>query len=104
MKMTGAHMKALTVLITLLIPAVAAFAQTAPTSHPSAGQAPANPALPTLWLVGDSTVRNGSGNGGNGQWGWGDRIAKHFDTSKINVVNRARGGRARRSYMVEGVW
>src|SRR5439155_12037402 len=53
---------------------------------------------------GDSTVRNGSGNGGNGQWGWGDRIAKFFDTGKINVVNRARGGRSSRSYITEGLW
>jgi rhamnogalacturonan acetylesterase len=97
-------MKVLTVLLTILIPAVAAFAQTAPASRPSAGQAPANSSLPTLWIVGDSTVRNGGGTGGNGQWGWGDRIAKFFDTSKINVVNRARGGRSSRSYITEGLW
>ena len=63
-----------------------------------------NPALPTLWLVGDSTVRNGSGRGGNGQWGWGDRIARYFDIDRINVVNRARGGRSSRSYQTEGLW
>jgi lysophospholipase L1-like esterase len=63
-----------------------------------------NPNLPTLWLVGDSTVKNGSGSGGQGQWGWGDRIAKYFDTSRINVVNRARGGRSSRSYINEGLW
>ncbi len=71
----------------------------------SAGQAKTtNPALPTLWLVGDSTVRNGSGRGGNGQWGWGDRIARYFDIDRINVVNRARGGRSSRSYQTEGLW
>lgn len=59
---------------------------------------------PTLFLVGDSTVRNGSGKGGNGQWGWGDRIERYFDTSKIAVVNRARGGRSSRSYQTEGLW
>src|SRR5439155_14683645 len=59
---------------------------------------------PTLWLVGDSTVRNGSGSGGNGQWGWGDRIAKSFDSAKLNVVNRARGGRSSRTFQTEGLW
>src|SRR5690349_3876871 len=96
-------MKVLTFLLSIFLPIVTAYAQTAPTSRPS-GQQPANPSLPTLWLVGDSTVRNGSGNGGNGQWGWGDRVAKFFDTSKINVVNRARGGRSSRSFITEGLW
>src|SRR4051794_6891624 len=82
---------------------VIALAQSAPTSRP-AREAPANPSLPTLWLVGDSTVRNGGGTGGNGQWGWGDRIAPLFDTSRINIVNRARGGRSSRSYITEGLW
>src|SRR6185437_14824899 len=32
---------------------------------------PANPNLPSLILVGDSTARNGHGTGSDGQWGWG---------------------------------
>ena len=59
---------------------------------------PANPSLPTLWLIGDSTVRNGQGDGSNGQWGWGDEIAPYFKTDRINVVNRAVGGRSSRTY------
>jgi lysophospholipase L1-like esterase len=59
---------------------------------------PANPALPTLWIIGDSTVRNGQGVGDLGQWGWGDEIAPYFDTAKINVVNRALGGTSSRTY------
>lgn len=59
---------------------------------------PANPKLRTLWIVGDSTVRNGQGDGANGQWGWGDEIAPYFNTDKINVVNRAVGGRSSRTY------
>lgn len=59
---------------------------------------PANTNLPSLFLIGDSTVRNGQGNGGGGQWGWGDQIAAFFDTSKINVVNRALGGTTARTY------
>ncbi|MFT4115018.1 rhamnogalacturonan acetylesterase [Silvibacterium sp.] len=65
---------------------------------------PKNPALPTLWLVADSTVRNGHGNGAQGQWGWGDELATYFDTNKINVVNRAIGGRSSRTYITEGHW
>jgi lysophospholipase L1-like esterase len=59
---------------------------------------------PTLWIIGDSTVRNGSGKGDNGQWGWGDRIGAHFDTTKIKIVNRAIGGRSSRTFLTEGRW
>lgn len=65
---------------------------------------PANVKLPTLWLVGDSTVRNGRGDGGQGQWGWGEPLVAFFDPHKINVVNRAIGGRSSRSYIYEGHW
>jgi lysophospholipase L1-like esterase len=59
---------------------------------------PANPKLPSLFFVGDSTVRNGRGRGDGGQWGWGDEIAPFFDTSKINIVNRAMGGTTSRTF------
>jgi len=59
---------------------------------------PANPKLPSLFLIGDSTVRNGRGRGDGGQWGWGDEIAPFFDTGKINVVNRALGGTTSRTF------
>jgi rhamnogalacturonan acetylesterase len=26
---------------------------------------------PTVWLIGDSTVKNGTGKGAGGLWGWG---------------------------------
>jgi rhamnogalacturonan acetylesterase len=57
------------------------------------------PGIPTLWLIGDSTVRNGQDTGGNGQWGWGNPIASYFDQDKINVQNRAMGGTSSRTYM-----
>ena len=60
----------------------------------------ANPKLPTFWIIGDSTVRVGS----PGQRGWGDEIAPFFDLSKINVVNRAIGGRSSRTFLTEGRW
>lgn len=65
---------------------------------------PKNPSLPTLYLVGDSTVRNGKADGANGQWGWGEPLVDYFDASKINIVNRAIGGRSSRTYITEGRW
>jgi rhamnogalacturonan acetylesterase len=59
---------------------------------------PANTNLPSLFLIGDSTVRNGQGRGDGGQWGWGDELAPFFDMSKINVVNRALGGTTSRTF------
>jgi lysophospholipase L1-like esterase len=65
---------------------------------------PANPKLPSLILVGDSTVRNGHGKGADGLWGWGAPIADLFDPDKINVVNRAIGGLSSHSYISQGHW
>jgi len=61
---------------------------------------PIDPSKPTLFLVGDSTVKNGT----KGQMGWGEQIDKYFDMTKINVVNRAIGGRSSRSFQAEGRW
>lgn len=60
-----------------------------------------DPKLPTLFIVGDSTVKSG---GRNGAIGWGERIAPFFDAHKINVVNRAIGGRSSRTFFTEGRW
>lgn len=65
---------------------------------------PADPKLPSLFLIGDSTVRNGRGDGANGEWGWGDWIGPYFDSGKINVVNRAVGGLSSRTYLTAGHW
>jgi lysophospholipase L1-like esterase len=69
---------------------------------------PANPALPSIILIGDSTVRNGrddgQGKGPAGQWGWGNPIAGYFDPAKVNVVNRAVGGLSSRTYLTSGHW
>jgi rhamnogalacturonan acetylesterase len=64
----------------------------------TAGDAPLNAKLPTVFIIGDSTARNGR------DLGWGDHLAHYFDTKRINVANRARAGRSSRSYMVEGLW
>lgn len=55
---------------------------------------------PSLFIIGDSTVNNS----GNQLRGWGNVIDKHFDLDKINVINRARGGRSSRTYHTEGLW
>lgn len=69
---------------------------------------PADPALPSLILIGDSTVRNGAddgqGKGDEGQWGWGHPLAKYFNPAKINVVNRAVGGLSSRTFLTLGHW
>jgi lysophospholipase L1-like esterase len=70
----------------------------APPRHVRLVNFPANPKLPSLFLVGDSTVRNGQGIGTGGQWGWGDFLAQYFDTNRINVVNRALGGTSSRTF------
>jgi rhamnogalacturonan acetylesterase len=60
--------------------------------------APLDPKLPTVFIVGDSTARN------NADLGWGDHFAPLFDTSRINVANRAIAGRSSRTYINEGHW
>src|SRR5215203_5990577 len=59
---------------------------------------------PTLYIIGDSTVRNGDGTGKNQQWGWGSFMEDYFDTSKISVRNDAIGGRSSRTFLTEGRW
>ncbi|RYZ62876.1 MAG: rhamnogalacturonan acetylesterase, partial [Chitinophagaceae bacterium] len=59
---------------------------------------------PVLYIIGDSTVRNGNGTGQNQQWGWGSFVAPYFDTTKISVENHAIGGRSSRTFITEGRW
>jgi rhamnogalacturonan acetylesterase len=57
-----------------------------------------------LYVIGDSTVKNGGGTGGGGLWGWGDFIAPYFDTTKISIENDARGGTSSRTFQTQGLW
>jgi lysophospholipase L1-like esterase len=59
--------------------------------------------LPTIFLIGDSTVRNGRGDGVDRQWGWGDAFAVYIDPAKANLVNRAVGGTTAASFF-RGRW
>lgn len=65
---------------------------------------PTNADLPSVVLIGDSTVRNGGGDGAGGEWGWGEPLAELFDAEKINVVNRAIGGLSSRTFLMAGHW
>ena len=82
--------------------ALLARGQTAPATAPTPAPARLNAALPTLWIIGDSTINNTAG----GALGWGApaAIGKLFDPAKINVQNKARGGRSARSYYSEKLW
>jgi lysophospholipase L1-like esterase len=69
-----------------------------PSQTTHAVDAPLNPALPTVFIVGDSTARN------NADLGWGDHFASLCNTTRINVANRAMAGRSSRTYINEGRW
>ena len=57
---------------------------------------------PVLFLIGNSTMRNGTmGNGSNGQWGWGFFANKYFDGRKISVENQALGGMSTRNFYTD---
>ncbi len=57
---------------------------------------------PVLFLVGNSTMRNGTlGNGNNGQWGWGYYFPKYFNAEKIAVENQALGGMSTRTFYTD---
>jgi len=89
---------------------VAAYAPAQTSSQPStaplptpaqtsaAPVVPLDPALPTVFIVGDSTARN------QADLGWGDHVAHFFSTNRINVANRAVAGRSSRTYIDEGRW
>ncbi len=54
---------------------------------------------PVMFLVGNSTMRNGTlGNGNNGQWGWGYYAHLFFDEKQITVENHALGGTSPRTF------
>ncbi|WP_394775709.1 rhamnogalacturonan acetylesterase [Flavobacterium sp.] len=58
----------------------------------------------TVFMVGDSTVKNGKGDGAGGLWGWGDFIGQFLDTTKVNIENHALGGTSSRTFQDKGLW
>jgi lysophospholipase L1-like esterase len=60
---------------------------------------------PTLFLIGDSTVKNGQDTGTGNMWGWGHLLPAYFDASKITVENDALGGTSSRTFFEDpGLW
>lgn len=59
---------------------------------------------PVLYIIGDSTVKNGDGRNNNLLQGWGSFIDSWFDTARIDVQNHAIGGRSSRTFITEGRW
>ena len=49
-------------------------------------------------------MRNGGGDGADGQWGWGEPLAELIDRACANVVNRAIGGLSSRTFLTQGHW
>jgi len=59
------------------------------------------PTLPhTLYLIGDSTVRNNN----TPQLGWGALLGPYFDSTRLVVSNHAMAGRSTRTFVKEKRW
>ena len=52
---------------------------------------------PTLYIIGDSTVRNGN----RPQAGWGELINEFLDTTQLSISNQAMAGRSTRTFVKE---
>ena len=55
---------------------------------------------PTLYIIGDSTVRNTN----RPQCGWGEKIGDLFDTTQLSISNQAMAGRSTRTFIKEKRW
>src|ERR1700730_18579606 len=82
-------------LMLALLLAPLALAQNAPTESTQ---------HPALFLVGDSIMKTGTGNGERGPWGMAYQIIPLFDASKIHGYKERLGGRTSRGYIEEGAW
>lgn len=63
----------------------------------------ADKAIPTIYMIGDSTMANKVLDGGNPERGWGQMLPG-FLTEEIRVENHAVNGRSTRSFIDEGRW
>lgn len=55
---------------------------------------------PTLYIIGDSTVRNTN----RPQCGWGEKAGDFFDTAQLAISNQAMAGRSTRTFIKEKRW
>jgi lysophospholipase L1-like esterase len=77
------------------------------TLKPDEDASSGNPAIPTIFIVGDSTAAyhtDVTAVGMSGVQGWGVFFQSFVNPAKFNVVNAARGGRSSRTYLTEGLW
>ena len=88
------------VLIVTMFCVALAQGQTSDRQNSATQPASINPKQPTIFVVGDSTANNHA----NGGLGWGDPFINYFDPAKVNVLNRALGGRSSRTFVTEGLW
>ena len=58
----------------------------------------------TLYIIGDSTVKAGGGNGEQSMWGWGSVVDSYFNKKKLAIENHAIGGRSSRTFLTDGRW
>jgi lysophospholipase L1-like esterase len=58
---------------------------------------------PTIYLIGDATVRSGHGPAAVNQWGWGEKLTDFVDSGKANLVNLA-GGQSNRNFYDSAEW
>ncbi|QES88122.1 rhamnogalacturonan acetylesterase [Rhizosphaericola mali] len=59
---------------------------------------------PTIYIIGDSTVKNGKIFNGQKIVGWGELLQDSFDSTKISIDNEAIPGRSSRTYITENHW
>lgn len=91
-------LRSLARLAALLVLPLAALAADATALASTAADTPPPP-LPTLHLIGDSTLKSNPP-----LRGWADEVAPFFDLSKIHVTNHAIGGRSSKTFTHEGRW
>jgi lysophospholipase L1-like esterase len=93
------------ILLFLITLSLSVFAQTKDDARPVVDDSKEtpdkirDPKLPTLFIVGDSTLKSNAP-----LRGWGQELGQFFNPENINVVNRAIGGRSSRTFQYEGRW
>lgn len=57
-----------------------------------------------MFIIGDSTVKNGRDRGDGNMWGWGSFFSMFVDEKEVSIENHALGGRSSRTFITEGLW
>ncbi|MBP7141823.1 MAG: hypothetical protein KBA71_07935 [Opitutaceae bacterium] len=62
------------------------------------------PLLPTLYLIGDSTMADKPEEPPNPERGWDQALPRWLDLNQVRVANHAVNGRSTKSFLDEGRW